>query len=170
MLGLRTFERPAPLRKKRLVFGILDFLQTSIDDGTIRADDKESVEVASTSSFSVPSFPVITQKGASCSSLSHSAMRFGSIRHRPHVTRTTIPILAETSFPNPNPRRLPQNPRTIKGRFGFGSRSRSFIFDDDTGTFSLLGGEAIGGRQSGGGRFEDRWEQKDGREGLRRGY
>ena len=32
--------------KKRLVFSILQFLQQSINDGTIKEEDKEGVEVA----------------------------------------------------------------------------------------------------------------------------
>lgn len=36
-------------RKQRLVYSILEFLQASMDDGTIRGDDKEGIEVASES-------------------------------------------------------------------------------------------------------------------------
>ena len=35
--------------KQRLVFSIIDFLNQSIDDGTVKQDDKESLEVASAS-------------------------------------------------------------------------------------------------------------------------
>jgi hypothetical protein len=33
--------------KQQLVHSIIDFLQKSIEDGTVKADDKESLEVAS---------------------------------------------------------------------------------------------------------------------------
>lgn len=35
--------------KQQLVLSILDFLQDSIKDGTVKQDDQESLEVASTS-------------------------------------------------------------------------------------------------------------------------
>jgi small glutamine-rich tetratricopeptide repeat-containing protein alpha len=35
-------------KQQRLVFSILEFLNQSINDGTVKADDKESLEVAST--------------------------------------------------------------------------------------------------------------------------
>ena len=38
----------API-KQRLVLSILDFLQDSIKDGTVKQDDQESLEVASAS-------------------------------------------------------------------------------------------------------------------------
>lgn len=41
--------------KQRLVFSIIEFLNQSIEDGTVKADDKESLEVASACS------PVISQ-------------------------------------------------------------------------------------------------------------
>ena len=34
-------------KNQRLVLAILDFLNTSIDNGTVKADDKEGLEVAS---------------------------------------------------------------------------------------------------------------------------
>lgn len=33
-------------KNQKLVLAILDFLNTSIDDGTVKADDKEGLEVA----------------------------------------------------------------------------------------------------------------------------
>jgi small glutamine-rich tetratricopeptide repeat-containing protein alpha len=38
--------------KNRLVLAIIDFLNQSVEDGTVKADDRESLEVASTFSFS----------------------------------------------------------------------------------------------------------------------
>lgn len=38
--------------KQRLVLSIIDFLNQSIQDGTVKQDDQESLEVASTLSFS----------------------------------------------------------------------------------------------------------------------
>jgi len=35
--------------KQRLVYSIIEFLNDSIEDGTVKADDKESLEVASAS-------------------------------------------------------------------------------------------------------------------------
>lgn len=37
------------IKKKTLVFSILDFLKTSVEDGSIKGDDKEGVDVASQS-------------------------------------------------------------------------------------------------------------------------
>lgn len=37
--------------KQRLVLSVLDFLNQSIEDGTVNQDDKESLEVASASPF-----------------------------------------------------------------------------------------------------------------------
>jgi len=34
-------------KQQRLVFSIIEFLKQSIDDGTVKVDDKESLEVAS---------------------------------------------------------------------------------------------------------------------------
>ena len=34
-------------KQQRLVYSIIEFLNQSIDDGTVKADDKESLEVAS---------------------------------------------------------------------------------------------------------------------------
>lgn len=34
-------------KQQQLVYSILEFLNKSIDDGTVKADDKESLEVAS---------------------------------------------------------------------------------------------------------------------------
>lgn len=42
-----TWHPPNIHRKQRLVYSILDFLQGSIDDGSIKEDDKEGIEVAS---------------------------------------------------------------------------------------------------------------------------
>ena len=46
----RTNTATAMSSKQRLVLSIIDFLNQSIDDGTIKQDDKESLEVASASS------------------------------------------------------------------------------------------------------------------------
>jgi len=40
-------------KKKQLVFNIIDFLRISAQDGTVKEDDKESLEVAGTSSHSI---------------------------------------------------------------------------------------------------------------------
>merc|ERR1712093_205269 len=42
---LRTISKMAD-KKQRLVYSILEFLQASMDDGTIKQDDKEGIEVA----------------------------------------------------------------------------------------------------------------------------
>ena len=42
--------------KQRLVLSIIDFLNQSIEDGTIKQDDKESLEVASASHLHLVSF------------------------------------------------------------------------------------------------------------------
>ena len=39
--------------KQRLVLSIIDFLNQSIQDGTVKQDDSESLEVASTSARTV---------------------------------------------------------------------------------------------------------------------
>lgn len=36
-------------KQQRLVLSIIDFLNQSVEDGTVKADDKESLEVASAS-------------------------------------------------------------------------------------------------------------------------
>lgn len=45
------FQSLSPLimseKQQRLVYSIIEFLNQSIDDGTVKADDKESLEVAS---------------------------------------------------------------------------------------------------------------------------
>ena len=43
--------------KQRLVLSVIDFLNQSIDDGTVKQDDKESLEVASASSRRPTSLP-----------------------------------------------------------------------------------------------------------------
>ena len=35
-------------KHQKLVYAIIEFLNQSIDDGTVKADDKESLEVAGT--------------------------------------------------------------------------------------------------------------------------
>jgi hypothetical protein len=40
---------PTPQKTQRLVLAILDFLYISIEDGTVKADDREGLEVASLS-------------------------------------------------------------------------------------------------------------------------
>ena len=42
------------IKKKTLVFSILDFLKTSVEDGSIKGDDKEGVDVASASNVTDP--------------------------------------------------------------------------------------------------------------------
>lgn len=50
------FKTPSSNRKQKLVYSILDFLQASMDDGSIKQDDKEGIEVASEPlSFPLPS-------------------------------------------------------------------------------------------------------------------
>lgn len=44
--------------KQRLVLSILDFLNQSIEDGTVKQDDKESLEVASASPLRLAMFDI----------------------------------------------------------------------------------------------------------------
>lgn len=61
------------IKKKTLVFSILDFLKTSVEDGTIKGDDKEGVDVAS--QFRSP--PELRQSSSSFGS--HSRSHVGSV-------------------------------------------------------------------------------------------
>jgi hypothetical protein len=44
-------------KQQRLVLSIIDFLNQSISDGTVREEDKESLEVAGTSNLFASSLP-----------------------------------------------------------------------------------------------------------------
>lgn len=44
-------------RKQRLVYSVIEFLNDSIADGTVKEEDKESLEVASTSESSYHKYP-----------------------------------------------------------------------------------------------------------------
>lgn len=47
-------------KQQRLVLSIIEFLNQSIDDGTVKADDRESLEVASASP-SQPDYKFVVQ-------------------------------------------------------------------------------------------------------------
>jgi hypothetical protein len=49
-------------KKQQLVLSIIDFLNKSIDDGTVKQDDREGLEVASAFLWFHPSFVVLSTR------------------------------------------------------------------------------------------------------------
>lgn len=62
-------------KNQKLVLAILDFLNTSIDDGTVKADDKEGLEVAG----KPQDFPTHFRADLMKSCVASSAMYWGSL-------------------------------------------------------------------------------------------
>jgi Homodimerisation domain of SGTA len=48
-----------PEKNRRLVLAILDYLKVSMDDGTVKADDKEGLEVAGGKASNYPCIPLV---------------------------------------------------------------------------------------------------------------
>jgi hypothetical protein len=62
LVDIDTQAPPSQMSEKqqRLVYAILDFLNQSIKDGTVRADDQEGLEVASMLSVFTHSCQILT--------------------------------------------------------------------------------------------------------------
>ena len=54
----RASSSPASMSQQKLVHAIIEFLNKSLEDGTVKQDDKEGLEVASASQTFLLSDPV----------------------------------------------------------------------------------------------------------------
>lgn len=89
---------------KQTAFAIVEFLQKSVSDGSIREDDKEGLETASASpSLSLWSHPLCLNWSG------HSPMHRRSLFNRFERFETAINLLAQACFPQANRRSIQQD-------------------------------------------------------------
>jgi len=131
---------------QRLVLAILEFLEKSIKDGSVREDDKEGIEVASTSFVLLIMLPPTSATRRCCTSIGRSRFIRDGCRE-PQSTLlsmliyvSTVQCIGEAFGVNPSDdaqrQRLSITPATLQSLFDVYLKTKAKVATPQVSTFS----------------------------------